>query len=62
MSSNLEITTQLVLSAAMVLRDYCKQIYVCEDCPLGQNQISCFETVPEDWELPEGDGNNEQTD
>lgn len=62
MSSNLNITPQLALSAARVLKDFCgQQGDSCKKCPLNYRLANCIDKIPGEWELPEGDEPHEQT-
>lgn len=53
MSNNLDITPQLALSAAMVLRDYCIQNGdSCKKCAINKS-VCDSPYIPEEWDLPE---------
>lgn len=58
MKNNLDITPQLALSAARVIRDYCAQHNDnCTGCVL--NPDDCTFTLPEDWNIPDRGDTNE---
>lgn len=59
MSRNLDITPQMALAAARVLRDYCRQNGDrCKKCAINKS-VCDSPYIPEEWELPEREDTHE---
>ena len=51
--NNIDITPQMALSAARVLRDYCKNIGAsCKKCVI-KKSVCESQRIPEEWNLTE---------
>ena len=59
-----EITAELALSAARVLRDFCGQHKQCEDCQIVLMNICGWysSSYPENWDIPERGNSNGKTE
>ena len=59
-----EITTELALSAARVLRDFCDEKEACDDCAFEHLKCCGFDAskYPCTWSLPERGNSNGKTD
>lgn len=57
--NNIDITPQMALSAARVLRDYCKNIGAsCKKCVI-KKSVCESQCIPEEWILPEMEDSHE---
>lgn len=57
--NNLDITPQMALAAARVLRDYCKQFESnCKKCAIKKSICDNF-CIPEEWIIPEREDSHE---
>lgn len=60
--NNLDITPQMALAAARVLRDYCRMHDDrCKGCVIEKIVCKCGASIPETWCVPEREDSHEQT-